>query len=151
MSTILRRTGTKLGIFKERSASPSPVAGSAQIYAKLFSGNTNFFVMDSVGNEYALLVGSVVTAVKIANYSANVGETVRVNPTAGGFTITLPAISAGNAGGKITIKNQSNSINSVIIDATGADTIDSVGSFTMNSARETLSLQNDGISDWMIV
>lgn len=49
MSSIVRRAGSKLAKMIQRTADPSPVSGSAQLYSKDVSGVTKMFVMDSAG------------------------------------------------------------------------------------------------------
>ena len=95
--------------------------------------------------------GLTLTSVKIATHSATTGERVLVDPTAGGFNVNLPAISVGNKGELVAVKNQSDSVNPVSINPNGSDTVDGQSGYTINSAREAQILQSDGVSDWLIV
>ena len=64
---------------------------------------------------------------KIAAYDAVIDDLIRVDPTAGGFAITLPtAIGVKNRG--ITVKNVGTSANAVTFTTTAAQTIDALGS-----------------------
>jgi hypothetical protein len=92
-----------------------------------------------------------ITNVKTAAYTASINDTVRCNPTGGAFTVTLPAITAGNAGMQITVKNQSGSANVITISRTGADTIDGAASTTIAVSRGKITVESDGSGDWLIV
>jgi len=92
-----------------------------------------------------------VTAVKTAAYTALINDTVRCNPTGGAFTVTLPAVTAGNGGMQITVKNTSSSANTITIARAGADTIDGATTATISAAYGKLTLESDGTSEWMIV
>jgi hypothetical protein len=60
------------------------------------------------------------TAIKTAAYTASVGDIVRADATAGGFTISLP--SAPAAGSTIVVKKVDATRNTVLVQRTGNDT-----------------------------
>ncbi len=62
--------------------------------------------------------------------------------------ITLPD-AAGNTGGKLIIKRIDNSAQTVMVTASGAQTIDGVGSFNLQ-AWQAFTLQSNG-TDWYII
>ncbi len=69
------------------------------------------------------------TATKTANYNAAIGEAVKVDPTSGSFTVTLPA-SSGNAGKKVFVKQVVGIIplNTVSVAPPGGENLDGTGS-----------------------
>lgn len=73
--------------------------------------------------------GLTVTAIQTGAYAAAIGELVRCNPSAGGFTVTLPS-AAGLASQKVGIKNVTSSQNRLTIQTTGGETLD--GGVTTN-------------------
>ena len=89
-----------------------------------------------------------VTAILIANTPAVINQLVQCNPTAAGFTITLPAIAAANGGCLIVVKNTSASLNVIDIVPTGADTIDGLAGVNIASAFGSLMFASDGTGIW---
>jgi hypothetical protein len=89
------------------------------------------------------------TAIKTANYNANADELVRVDPSAGVFTVTLPTAAGRQA--IIVIKNVSTSANPVTIAAAGGQTIDGVSSMLIDSAHMSVMLVSNGGTDWMVI
>jgi hypothetical protein len=79
--------------------------------------------------------------------SAN--QVARLDPTAGGFSATLPA-AAGLGGQVIILKNVSTSTNIVTVLPTGADTIDGLTSQLLTGDHFQASFISDGVSSWMI-
>jgi hypothetical protein len=76
-------------------------------------------------------------------------QLVRVNPTAGGFTVTLPAASA--ASGKVVVmKNVSASTNAVVVAAGAGDTMDGAAQVTLVGNRFHWQAVSDGVSQWMV-
>lgn len=90
-----------------------------------------------------------VTAIKTSAYSPAVWETVRVDPTGGAFTITLPT-AASISGQQIKIKNISTSVNTVTIDGFGSETVDGSLAFLVNVPFECVTVESDG-TNWMVV
>lgn len=92
----------------------------------------------------------LISATQTGAYTAECGELVRADPSGGGFTITLPAITTASAGGRIKVKNLTTSTNIITVDTTGADTIDGSATFTMNVSRASAEFISDGTSEWMV-
>lgn len=88
-----------------------------------------------------------VTSVKTGTYNANIGDLVRVDPSGGGFTVNLPS-AAGLTGLGVTIKNVTNSTNTVTIDGDGSETIDGNTTTPLNTAYGSVTVVSDG-SNWM--
>lgn len=91
-------------------------------------------------------------AEKTANYTITAGDNVVLcDPTAGAFTITLPAIAAGQRRRRVTVKNHSASANNITLAVTGADTIDGDASVSIPArASVTLICPSTG-TDWAVV
>lgn len=94
---------------------------------------------------------STVTVIKTAVYTPALGEIVRVDPTAAGFVVNLPAAGAGNSGQKILVKNVSGSLNVVTLTPSAGQTIDAAATFAMNQAFEAVTLVSDGGTNWMVM
>jgi len=88
-------------------------------------------------------------AIKIANHTAKLNELVKCDPTAGGFTVTLPTVVGHTA--RITIKNKSGSANAILVAAAGGETIDGASPLSMVTPRQSVTLVSDGVSEWMVV
>lgn len=91
----------------------------------------------------------VVTPTKTAAYTAKHNELVVCDPTAGGFTVTLPRAS-GFRDEKVGVKNASASMNAVTVEPYGAEEIDGAASATVSGARVYLEFVSDG-EGWLIV
>jgi hypothetical protein len=88
----------------------------------------------------------------IADYTASTtDQLLRLNPSAGGFTITLPSAGLTPAGFILRFKNESNSTNPILLSPAGVDTIDGAASLTLNVSRGSLMLVSDGIGNWMVI
>jgi NADH:ubiquinone oxidoreductase subunit F (NADH-binding) len=79
--------------------------------------------------------------------SAN--QVVRVDPSAGGFNVTLPA-AVGLGGQIIIIKNVTTSTNIVTVLPSGADTIDGLASQLLTGDHFQIQFISDGVNSWMI-
>jgi hypothetical protein len=80
-------------------------------------------------NAHAAGIGYVDTGIpKTGAYNAVIGDYVRVDPSGGGFAITLPAITAANKNQGITAKNVTSSTNAVTFSTTGGATMDGLAS-----------------------
>lgn len=93
-----------------------------------------------------------VTNTKTANYTAVAGEYVKVNSSAGGFTVTLPA--AAN-GAWVTIKKIDTSSNAVLLVPSGGATIEDNGNYagasiSINTAHMAVDVVCDG-TNWLRV
>lgn len=93
----------------------------------------------------------VVTAVKVANYNAAIGELVRCDPSGGAFAVNLPASAAGNAGRSIEVKNVTASANNITITPNGGNTIDGAATLVIAAARGKAVLRDNGAGDWMVM
>lgn len=129
--------GMILGISPETG---EPVVLIDPVIAQLLSGTAG------VGGGRAVNL----TAVKTANYTAQLGEEVRANPTGGAFAVNLPAIAASNKGLAISVKNVSASGNAITITPAGADTIDGAATLPMTGPRQFVTVISDGTSDWLV-
>lgn len=99
-------------------------------------GGSGLSVTDPAGRQ-------TVTAVQTGAYNAAWGETVRVDPSGGAFTVTLPT-AAGNAGRRLTVKNVTADTTAVTIDGNGAETVDGAADATISTARGSLTFESDG-------
>jgi hypothetical protein len=89
------------------------------------------------------------SAILTATGAAALDVTTRINPTAGGFDVTLPT-AVGNDGRRVRIKNVSASTETVNVEPTGGQTIDGVGSYAIEVGYEFLEIESDG-ANWMVV
>jgi hypothetical protein len=72
----------------------------------------------------------------------------RVDPTAGAFTMNLPAITPDLIGRRLIVKNASASANVITITPAGGDTVDGAATITIAVARGSVTLYADGVSNW---
>ena len=84
------------------------------------------------------------------------GTIIRCDPTGGGFAVTLRPISgAANPGSErgrqIIVKNSSGSVNPITVTPSAGDTIDGAATFVITTARASITLVSDGVSNWEIV
>lgn len=89
-------------------------------------------------------------AMKIANYPAVIDDLIRVDPTAGSFTVTLPT-AVGVKNRAITIKEVGGSATAVLVNTTGGQSIDGVvgpPADTLSTAYGAVTYISDG-SNWM--
>jgi uncharacterized protein involved in propanediol utilization len=89
----------------------------------------------------------VITDVQIAAYTASIGEMVRCNPTAGGFTVTMPT-ALYNEGRMVAVKNSSSSTNTITIDGKDSETIDGAANTTIITGYGSVTLVSDG-TNWL--
>lgn len=98
-------------------------------------------------------VPSTVTAVKTSTYTAAIGELVRVDTSAGAFTVNLPS-AVGNGGHVIVVKKvEAGVTNNVTIDGAGTETIDGSLTNTITASSEPRGyrmLVSDG-ANWMVI
>jgi hypothetical protein len=93
-----------------------------------------------------------VTATQTANYTASAGQYVKVNSSAGGFTVTLPAASNG---AWVTVKKIDTSSNAVLLVPSGGATIEDNGNYggasiSVNTAHMAVDVVCDG-TNWLRV
>lgn len=105
--------------------------------------------LDTGATSLGMMPPWVVTGTKTGAYTAALGEFVVCDPTAGGFTVTLPAVATAKFGRSIVVKNHSGSTNTITIAAAGSDKIDGAATVTITTARGVTRLVNNGIFDWM--
>lgn len=90
-----------------------------------------------------------VTDVKTAAYRAKYFDCVLCDPTGGGFTVTLP--NARDMPHRwVTVKNASESTNTITVDGSGSETIDGAANQTIVIARASLTFMSDG-ENWIII
>jgi hypothetical protein len=89
------------------------------------------------------------TAIKTANYSAQVGDLVRADTSAGGFTVTI-ATAVGFSGSQIGVALVAGT-NALVIATTSGQTIGTLtpSNFNLLYPGETLYLVSDG-SNWLL-
>ena len=89
------------------------------------------------------------TSSKTANYTANVSDsTIFVDATSGDVTISLP-VAAGNSGKQFYISKRDSSVNTVIIDPNGSETINGNADLTINTQYDSVILISDD-TEWGI-
>ena len=88
--------------------------------------------------------GSVVT--KTAAYTANYGETVLANATAGTMAITLPPASLN---GMVIVKKTDGTTNAVTVTPAGTAKIDGSSTFSLANQYDAVSLVSDGSNWWV--
>jgi hypothetical protein len=89
----------------------------------------------------AILVG--------ATLLSTTSQLVRVNPTAGAFTVTLPA-AALHQGESIVFKNVTSSVNNVTIAAAGGDTVEGAATLVLSGDKFFTRITSDGVSAWWV-
>jgi hypothetical protein len=124
-----------------------------------YTGPPGELTIDATGNQLRLhdgttaggiTVGSLtVTSVKTSSYNANVNELVRIDSTAGGFTITLPA--SPSDGAKIAFLDIANKCgtNPVLVAANGKTILGDSTGISLDANGAGLSLMfNNLTNDW---
>lgn len=89
------------------------------------------------------------TPLKTSNYTAKGAEVVLCDPTAGGFSVTLPPASL-TVGLPIIVKNHSDDVNNITIVPTGQDLIDDDTSAVIAAARASLLFIPSAGYGWII-
>lgn len=89
------------------------------------------------------------TATKTSAYTAAICEVVICDPTGGGFTVTLPDLSAADVGGWVIVKNDSASTNVITIDGDASDTIDGSLNTTISTGRGCVILIAKNTGEWI--
>lgn len=85
---------------------------------------------------------------KSSSFTAEDGYHYGVNTTSGNVVATIPAASS-NANAVIRFKIKTGT-NSLILDASGSDTIDGLATVIITDNKQAISLMSDGSSDWEI-
>ncbi len=91
-------------------------------------------------------VGDVVTG----DYSASFGELVKVDPSGGALSITLPKVSGGDRGRLVWVKNVTSSPNAIKLTPVRPSRIDTGTVATIAAAGESMTLVADGVDWWVI-
>ena len=90
-----------------------------------------------------------ITTSKTSSYNAVLNEVVRVDPSGGGFTVSLPD-PTDTTGETIVVKNTTSSTNIITIDSIGGESIDGQSSVTIQTGFESLTFVSYGI-EWGII
>ena len=108
------------------------------------AGNLSFTTISGGGGGYTFSAISSATTAQISyHYSCDT--------SGGAFTLTLPALSGVTAGQEIRVK-LATAGNDLTIARTGSDTIDGLTSFTLSTAKSSITLvANTSGTDWEIV
>lgn len=85
-----------------------------------------------------------------SNYSAQPGDIVLCDTSAGGFTVTMPA-SATNSTRRIVVKKISTDNNALIIVPSGLDSIDGAASQIILTPKTAIEMVADGSATWEII
>ena len=103
----------------------------------------------------SLTLGYVHKVFADSPYSYGVDDfTVEWDATGGASVLNLPAIAAGNLGRVLVVKLDPVDVsgNGVSVTPAGGDTIDGVaGAMVLNIAGDSVMLQSDGVSNWVIL
>jgi len=87
---------------------------------------------------------------KTANYTKTVSDhTILIDAASGNITVTLPAASTVT-GIIYNIKKIDGSMNTVTVDGNGSETIDDGLTAVLTTQYESISVQNDGVSWWIL-
>lgn len=92
-----------------------------------------------------------VSSVQTAAFAASFSQLVRVDTTASGFTVTLPAITPQSTGTSIVVKKVSSDTRPVTIVRSGTNLIDGETSIELATPRGSVQLVSDGTSNWLAV
>lgn len=158
-TALILRAEINGGINLQAEQADETTRATAKIYVPAANGREVFCVNEQLESSAtygwavplnAIVRGSSgVTSINVIGTTADYGQTVRCNPTVGGFTVNLPT-AVGKVGVEITIKNTSASTNTITVDGNGSETIDASATFAMSTARQSITVRSDG-SNWMIV
>lgn len=149
---------TYYAAFKEASQPTIPSSGLVLFYAK---NDKKLYYINSDGVEIAVsggagstggggasayIVYSPTTTMTLTEASGEV--VVLANATSAGITVNLPTAISNTA--KIDIKKIDSSVNTVIIDPSGSQTVDGSATKTIEFQNTSVSLVSNG-SNWFIV
>ena len=85
---------------------------------------------------------------KTSAYTADYGECVLVDATAGAVTITLPAVAYGLR--EIRVKKTDSSANAVSVARAGTATIDGATSYSLATQYKSVTVVSDG-TNWFVI
>lgn len=148
-------------VIANNAVTTAKINNNAVTYAKLSAtGATSGQVLTYNGSALAWTTpsgggggngGRTVTGIKTSAYTPAAGEYVIVNPTASGFTVTMPT---GQASGTwVSLKNIGTNSNAVLIVPGGSDKIEDSGNYdglsvSLNSGQTCMDFIYDGTSRW---
>ena len=148
VSLLTNDAGYLTGITSESLNDLSDVSFTAGAgidnYVLTYDHATTSWGAEAVAGGYTFSAISSATTAQISyHYSCNT--------SGGAFTLTLPALSGVTAGQEIRVK-LATAGNDLTIARTGSDTIDGLTSFTMSTAKSSITLvANTSGTDWEIV
>ena len=146
VSTFTNDSGYLTGITGESIGSLSDVTVTSVASGEVLKYNGTAWINDTIsaGGGYTFSAISSATTAQISyHYSCDT--------SGGAFTLTLPALSGVTAGQEIRVK-LATAGNDLTIARTGSDTIDGLTSFTLSTAKSSITLvANTSGTDWEIV
>lgn len=131
----------------------SPVAGMAEpTTATIIRGNDN--TLRSRLNTLRDYVGQSKSPIATVTNNTTLdpaidGGTVLVDATAGNVTITLPTAASADER-KYNVKKVDASVNTVTVDADGAETIDGAANYVLTVQYQSVSVQSNGTAWWVL-
>lgn len=90
-----------------------------------------------------------ITGIKTGTYTAVINDLVRIDDSAGGFTVTLPT-AVGQDGKMISLKKVATSVNTTTVATTGGQTIDGSATASMVTSFMHMQVVSDG-ANWLIL
>lgn len=143
-------TGSDRGVWYEPSETtvdvPIPPSGCRALFAR----PVGWFGRDSTGA--IMHVVAAISVTKVANYLATTSDFLILgDATAGIITITLPP--AASVKDKIYVVKKIApvaAVSTVVVAASGAETIDGAGTAVLRARYESIMVQSDGTSWWII-
>ena len=120
------------------------VGGSNYTQSQLVTVGSGAFTKTSQFTSY-----QVITPVKTSTYTAVISENVRVDPSGGAFTVTLPT-AVGVSGQHVTVTNVTASTNTVTVNTTSSQTINGETTMLMNVGYLSMTLESNG-TNWMAI
>jgi hypothetical protein len=146
VSVLTNDSGYLTGITGESIGDLSDVTVTSAASGEVLKYNGSAWVNDTIsaGGGYTFSAISSATTAQISyHYSCDT--------SASAFTLTLPALSGVTAGQEIRVK-LATAGNDLTIARTGSDTIDGLTSFTLSTAKSSITLvANTSGTDWEIV
>lgn len=141
---LLMRRVAALGSSKQEYT----ISGKTVNFVASGSSGDWYLAQDIDGYSVANFIYSSISATKTTTYTANYGEIVKCNPTSAGFTVMIPT-PVGNERSVITIKNVSNSTNTITLSAVSG-LIDGSSAQSLSGSWASATLVSDG-TDWIVI
>lgn len=143
-----RRIHHQESVFNDTTTPANPTAGHYKLY---FKSDGNIYKLNSSGTETQ--VDAAASALFVTSTSSDYTLTTSVDVllvNASGATKTAFLFAAsGNSGIEVVVKKTDSSSNPVIIDGSGAETIDGATTYSLTVQYESVRLICDG-SNWHI-